>query len=183
VPRLVEWAVGALLLVAGCGYHAVHGGQAGADRLHVRLVSARVADPTTADELLSGVREGLAREGLLAPGDGYPRVEVEVLRLDETSDGIADVAGAPRARGTRVGVAARAWIVAAEGAPQERDTGDLRAFDLVTVSGGAPLDTFRHADATRAVARRLGGALVQKLLGFGAVTDESLGYGTAVPTR
>jgi hypothetical protein len=194
-------ASGALaLVVAACGYRPLYGGGAagGASgdgaRLHVVLVRSIVPDAIASDEVVSGVREELARDGALAAGDGYPRVEIEVLRLDESSDGIAaarPVAGGPlvpHARGTEVGVVARAWVVTAAGGEPQRDTGDVRALDLVgtddvggSASGGslsAPAerrDAFRHADAVRATAHRDGDRLAQRVLGHPVAPDEAMG--------
>jgi hypothetical protein len=126
-------------------------------------VRSLVADAVASDEVVSGVREELAREGALEAGEGYPRVEIEVLRADESSAGIAaspvspatnqgPVSPAtnqgpvnpatnlgpasdtvPLARATEVGLVARAWLVNAPGAATENDTGDLRAVDLVAL--------------------------------------------------
>jgi hypothetical protein len=173
-----------------CGYHAVYGGETPA-RLHVKLVRSLVADAVAGDEVASGVREELAQEGALEAGDGWPRAEVEVLRADEASEGIevrhdARAAGgagasAPVARGIDVGIVARAWISPAPGAAPLRDTGDMRAVDLIAVADAPPgtgaLDPraagFYQADALRAAARRLGHKLGRKLLGRPAATEEA----------
>src|ERR1700685_2659326 len=74
--------------ILSCGYQSVYAaGSPG--RLHVKVVRSLVADAVAADEVASGVREELARAGALEAGEGYPRVEIEVLRADETSEGIA----------------------------------------------------------------------------------------------
>jgi hypothetical protein len=185
---------------SGCGYHAVYGGAERA-RLHVHLARAPIADAIAAGEVASGVREELAREGALAGGeDGFPRVEIEVTRVDEASEGIAAATGpggggsalapsglgdgtrVPAARGTEVGVVARAWVVRAEGAEPERDTGDVRALDLVgTTTAGtatadvAAVDALRHDDAVRAAARRVGVALAKRILGEALPADEGTG--------
>ena len=82
---------------------------------------------------MAGLREELVRAGTLEAGDGYPRVEVEVLRADESSEGIVAQSNAPVSRATDVGLAARAWIVRAAGAPPESDTGDMRAQVTIAV--------------------------------------------------
>jgi hypothetical protein len=176
-----EAALSAAVALAGisCGYRPAVGGTE-AERLRVVLVRSRVADAVAADEVVSGVREALARDGALAAGSGYPRVEVEVLRADEASAGIAAPAGAaaPAARGVEVGIVARAWIVPSAGAEAVRDTGDVRAVDLVgtdLAASGAPdarADVFHQADALRAVARRVGERLGRKVLGHPSVADE-----------
>ncbi|MEO6572310.1 MAG: hypothetical protein ABIP89_00630, partial [Polyangiaceae bacterium] len=80
----------ALLLggLSACGYRPLYSG-AEAPRLHVTLARSVIADAIASDEVVSGVRATLAREGALAAGSGYPRVEVEVLRADERSEGVA----------------------------------------------------------------------------------------------
>ena len=165
--------------LAACGYRAVYGGLAPV-RLHVKLVRTLVADAVASDEVAAGVREELARSGALEGGDGYPRVEIEVLRADESSEGIVASAGAvsrPVARATDVGIAARAWLVREPGAPPESDTGDLRIEETIavdeTASGPDPrASAFHQADALRAAARRLGRRLADKVTGEPAASDE-----------
>ena len=163
----------ALPSLHACGYHAVYASGEGA-KLHVKLVRSLVPDAIAADEVVSGVREELAMGGALAAGDGYPRVEIEVLRLDESSEGIAAPRGAtgPVARATEVAVVARAWIASAPDAPFEHDTGDMRVLDVIAVSADARGDTFQHDDATRAAARRIGHKLALKVLGHPATPEE-----------
>src|SRR4051812_14185829 len=79
----------ALSLLAGCGYRPVIGGGAGAEKLCVVGASQRAPELGAAQELLAGVRAELAAAGALAPGDGFPRAEVELLRVDEGSAGTA----------------------------------------------------------------------------------------------
>jgi hypothetical protein len=164
-----------------CGYHAVYGGEVPA-RLHVKLVRSLVSDAVTGDEVASGVREELAREGALEAGDGWPRAEIDVLRDDEASEGIAVDGGAPEARGLEVGIVARAWIAPSPGAAPLHDTGDMRVADLISVdvasSDGLTPDPrgalFHHTDALRAAARRLGYKLGRKLLGHPAASEDTV---------
>lgn len=161
-----------LLSLAACGYHPVYAaGPPG--RLHVALVRTLVADPVAADEVAAGVREELAKAGALGAGEGYPRVEVEVLRADESSEGVAAGPGGPVARGTGVGIVARAWVAPAPGeGEQMSDTGDVRAEETVRVDPSALASGFHHADALRAAARRLGHALGARILGLPAASEE-----------
>ncbi|WP_394838966.1 hypothetical protein LVJ94_18925 [Pendulispora rubella] len=179
LPSALVMGMAMVCSVAGCGYRALYA-QPGEVRLSVVLVRARVADAVANDEVLSGMRTTLAREGSLAAGTGYPRVEVEVLRADEASEGIAsgtDATGArvPQARATQVGVLARAWIVRAQNGAHEADTGDVRAFNVVESSGATGLvaEGMRHDDALRAVARRVGQRLALRVLGHPVARDES----------
>jgi hypothetical protein len=159
-----------------CGYHAAYAGAPTA-RLHVKLVRTLIPDAVASDEVTAGVREALARAGALVGGEGFPRVEVEVLRANEVSEGIAAGAKGPAARATEVGIAARAWIVRAPGAPPESDTGDLRAEETIAVDENAGVldpqaSTFHEADAVRAAARRLGRKLAYKVTGEPAASEE-----------
>jgi hypothetical protein len=161
--------------VSSCGYRAVYAAQQG--KLHVKVVRSLVPDAVAADEVASGVREELARAGALESGDGYPRVEIEVLRADEASEGIAAGAGAPVARGTTVAMVARAWIAASAEAPVAQDTGDVRAEQSIAVDVAAGqvdprADVFHHADALRAASRRLGHVLGARLLGQPAPSED-----------
>lgn len=164
-------------LLAGCGYHAVHGGGS-SERFAVVLSRTNVPDVVASDEVVAGVREELARAGALASGEGYPRCEIEVLRADEASDGVAAVrdpaqGGAlqPVARGTRVGLVARAWIVREKDGPRERDTGDVRALDEIAVAPDARAASFQYLDATRAAGRRVGRSLGAHLVGLPSTTE------------
>jgi hypothetical protein len=169
----------ALLLTCACGYRSVYAaGPPG--KLHVKVVRSLVADTVAADEVASGVREELARAGALEAGEGYPRVEIEVLRGDETSEGVAAGASGPLARGTDVAVVARAWVATAERAPPQADTGDMRAEESIAVdeaaaAGGADprASFFHHADASRAAARRLGRKLAARLLGQPSASEDT----------
>jgi hypothetical protein len=153
-----------LLVLAACGYHSVYA--VPAEKLHVRLGRVAIADAAAATEVVSGAREYLAREGALAPGDGYPALEVDVLRIDETSEGIAATTeGTPRARATRLGVLGRATVVTARDGEATTDTGDVRAAELVTVPSDPAAELTGRGDAVRAVARRLGQKLAARALG------------------
>lgn len=161
----------ALLTSTGCGYRPVNDVR-GDEKLAVVLASSQVPDAAVSDEVVVGVREELAKSGALAPGDAYPRCEIEVLRADEASEGIGAVAGEPSARATRVGIVARAWVVRSKDGARERDTGDVRVFETVAVAGDARTATFRNADAQKAAGRRAGRRIGSRLLGLPAASDD-----------
>ena len=160
-----------------CHYRAEYASGAQGARLHVVLVRTLVPDAVAADEVAAGVRDELARDEALAPGDGYPRVEIEVLGVEEHSEGTtAGAGGTPVARATDAGLVARAWIVRAPDARPENDTGDLRADASFAVdeANGAPdprAAGFHYADTLRAVARRLGRYLAHRVRGGTSVSD------------
>jgi len=160
----------AALLLCACGYQSVYA--AHPEHLHVKLVRVAVADAVAPDEVASGVREELARAGALEGGESYPRIEIEVLRADERSEGISAGANQPVARGTDVAVVARAWIARGPDAEPEADTGDMRAEETVATDATARGSTFHHADAVRAAARRLGHQLATRIMGLPAASED-----------
>ena len=162
------------LLCVACGYQPLYA-TPGGEAFHVHLSKNLTASAIVAEEVLRGARETLAKEGALAPGDGYPRLEIEVLRADETSEGIVAVNAPegqiPQARSSELGVVVRAFVTRRSGGAAELDTGDLRQ----DVLAGAPLgdsvrETWQREDSLRAAARRLGGRAALKVLGHPVVT-------------
>jgi hypothetical protein len=167
-------ALALLAVFAGCGYRSVHGGTP--ERFAVVLATSNVPDATASDEVVAGVREELARAGALESGGGYPRCEIEVLRADEASEGIAAVRNAdgvlmPAAQATRIGIVARAWIIRDKDGPRERDTGDVRALETVASPGDARTAAFSHVDALRAAGRRAGRRMGARILGLPAASE------------
>jgi hypothetical protein len=166
-------------LTMSCGYQPLHGGArtGESDRFTVVLVSTNVADAVLSDEVVAGVRDALARGGALNPeAAAYPRCEVEVLRADEAAEGIAAVPNAegvalPQSRATRAGVVARAWIMRSKSGPRERDTGDVRAMEVIAAAEDARSATFRHIDGLRAAGRRVGMRAGLRVLGLPTGSD------------
>ncbi|CAN5229787.1 hypothetical protein BH09MYX1_BH09MYX1_12190 [soil metagenome] len=160
----------AVVLLASCGYRSVYA--VPSEKLHVHLARVTIADAAAAVEVENGAREYLAREGALASGEGYPRLEIDVLRIDETSEGIAATpAGTPQARATRLGVLGRATLVPRAGEAVSVDTGDVRAADLVTVPSDPGAELVGRADSLRAIARKLGQKLAARALGHASPTE------------
>lgn len=161
----------------GCGYTPVHGQDRPAERFAVVLASSSVPDAVVADEVLAGVRDELARWNAVAPGQGYPRCEVEVLRVDEASEGIAAVPNAdgrllPSARATRLGVVARAWVVRGPSDTPHGDTGDVRAFETARTASSSQGAAFAYDDGLRAAARRVGHKLGARIVGIPATNED-----------
>lgn len=182
--RAVARALALALLVAGCGYHPL-AGRAGAGRgVSVVVGESLVADRLAAEEMLQGAREALAREGALDARAAYPRLELALVRLDETAEGIAAgappgspasvAAGgvAPYARGARFVAVGRARLVTAPGAAPVRDTGDVRAT-AASASRATALGAMAAGDETgRAAARALGRRLALLAVGEPAAAGE-----------
>jgi hypothetical protein len=192
VTRLFRSGIFSLLALASCGYRPLYAGDRASERFSVVAAQALVADASVVSEVHAGVRSGLARGGALRGGNDYPRVVVEVLRIDAASEGVQAVPGgtrgatvgglpiapggplAPLARGTRIGVLARAWVERTPGGAHERETGDLRAVDVMQTEADARLEAFRLDDASRAVARRLGERLARRVLGEPDAPDDGM---------
>jgi hypothetical protein len=165
-------------LCVSCGYAPVYP-TGGSDRLHVKLTRSLVADAVAADEVAQGAREELARQGALEGGEGYPRLEIEVLRADETSAGVAAAAGTVAglgARATAVALVARGRVVEQAGDDPVRDSGDVRAEAAIAVDetngAAAPVaGSFHFADALRSVARGVGSKIARRAMGLPAAGE------------
>jgi hypothetical protein len=135
------------------------------------VAQPKVARIDAVQETLAGARAELSKSGALEPGGGYPRLVVEVLRVDERASGI--VAGTrpstgeqvPIGRGSAVAVLGRAWVEPSRGAGRLQDTGDMRRVEYYASAQDSALEALRHDEAVRAAARELGRALVRRVLG------------------
>ena len=166
----------ALLCVAllGCGYRPAYGGAAPEQRLSVTAAPAGMSRPEALQGALAGVREELSSAGALRPGSAYPRVVVQVLRVDESSSGIAALGDQPLARGSSVGVLGRAWVEERAGARPAADTGNVRRVVRYASSTDPQVEERRQSDALRAASRELGRALGRRLLGEPVPANEAL---------
>jgi hypothetical protein len=155
------------LLLAGCGYHLVHAGSSAGGPFAVTLGAVRSPDAALAAVAEEGARAELSRAGMLGAGAGAPAVlEVELVRVDETSEGIALAAGAPLARAVRVTAVGRARVRRPGGGPAERETGDVEVSETVARAGSVGGAAVARDEAGRAAARRLGEALARRVLGL-----------------
>jgi hypothetical protein len=167
-------------MAAGCGYAPAYGGERPHQRLTVVVSAPGIPQAFVVHEVVAGARQELSRAGVLQPGSGYPRFVVQVLRVDEASSGIVapdgQVSGrgaspglpdeeTPLARGSAVGVVARAWVEEGPSAARQRDSGDLRRVEWVSAGAVAADDAVRHDGALRLAGRRLGQALARRVLG------------------
>lgn len=166
--------------LCGCGYVPVNSARDRTPPLSVQAAPYKVADPAIVAATLAGAREELSQSGLLAPTGRFPQLWVEVVRMDQAGTGIAAVepnpgaAAIPLARGVRVAITARAWIVEAVGATPAFDTGDVRRTEAVGTAADIRADAMRRDAAARAAARNLGHTLVRSVLGDPAAPDEPL---------
>lgn len=151
--------------LTACGYRPLRSGLRGSPRIRVVSATAVVAsNGWLAEEIATGARTELARFGALAgASDETDRLKLEVVRLDELSEGAEIVEGKPRARGVRVRLLARGVI---EGASGAWETNDVEATEMVATPGDAlAWDAARSASA-RGLARRAGALIAREVLGI-----------------
>lgn len=155
------------LFVSSCGYRAAATTHPGTS---LSLEAGPLATPhiEALDAALAGARAELSRQRALGSG-GYPRLVIELVRVDELPAGILAAEGArgaiPLARGSEIGVVGRGYVLEAADGPRLRDTGDVRRVETVAQSGDLVRGGLAYGEAVRAASRRLGGALVRRALG------------------
>jgi hypothetical protein len=155
----------AAVVSTGCGYHSTLD-RAPEQRLTVVAAPFRTPHAEAVQEALNGAREELARAESLGSG-GFPRLVVEVVRVDELPAGIQALPGqTPLGRGSDFGVTARAWVEEREGSPASRDTGDVRRVETVAQGADSVSSALAATDAIRASARQVGRALALRVLGI-----------------
>lgn len=159
-----------MLATSGCGYHAAYGGDAPAYRLTVSGAALHAPYPEALQAALAGARAELAKTGVLASGTGYPRLVVELVRVDEMAAGIAAVETArgslPLARSTAVGVVVRGWVLERDGAPPTRDSGDVRRVETIAETADVALAGAHTDDALTAAGRAAGEAVARRVVGI-----------------
>jgi hypothetical protein len=168
-PVRLAGATLALLLLASCGYRPVHAVRDPLGPFAVVTGPIHAPEAALAAALAEGARAELARAGELSPsrGGAPAEIEVELLRVDETPEGIALAApDLPLARGLRITVLGRARLRRAGSAGVERDTGDVRAGEVVARAAAAAPAVVMRDEGGLVAARRLGEILVRRLLGF-----------------
>lgn len=165
-----RWALPGLVLAwlaAGCGYAPVY--SEGRERYEVVSGPYTTSSFEAVQAAASGVRSELgAARGL---GRGYPRVVVEVLRVDERSLGVSVASGAPLARGSEIVVVGRARVYAAPDAPPGLDTGDMSRAATFASSSTPSAEAAARGRAVRDAATSLGHALGRALLGLPEALD------------
>ena len=150
--------------VSGCGYGPVYGASGGP---RYEVVTGRVATSSfeAVQDAAAGVRSELGPAGAL--GSGYPRVVVEVLRVDERSIGVRSAGNSvPLARGSEIAVVGRAYVLERVDAKPSRDTGDFSRSAQFAAGTTPSADAASRSRAVRDAARSLGKALGRALLGL-----------------
>lgn len=164
------------MFVTSCGYRSP-ASTVPRDALCVDAAPLATPHIEALDAALAGARAELARHHALR-SRGYPRLVVELVRVDELPSGIlaSEAAGGrlPLARGSEVGVVGRAYVVDTPGGPKLRDTGDVRRVETVAQGGDLVRGGVAYSEAVRAASRRLGAALVRRSLGQAEPALESM---------
>ena len=153
-----------LLSSTACGYRPVYGGSE-ARRYEVVAGHYATSSFEAVQAALGGVRSELGAAEVL--GTGFPRVVVEVLRVDERSIGVGSTGNdGPLARGSEVVVVGRAQVFESASAAASIDTGDI-SRSAQFASGATPTaDATARARAVRDAARAVGKALGRAVLGL-----------------
>lgn len=180
----VKHVLGLALILVGsssCGYQPVYSGSEPAERLAVVLAPSRVPNAEAVQAALAGARAELARSGSLRGGSGYPRLVLEITRVDDEGTGIQVVPAPgepgdeiPLNRAGSVGVVARGWVEEQAGADPALDTGDMRRVARYASPSGASQDARARREALRAAGRALGRALARRVLGQPEPSQEAL---------
>jgi hypothetical protein len=149
--------------LSGCGYGPVYGASGGP---RYEVVAGRVVTSSfeAVQEAAAGVRSELGPAGAL--GSGFPRVVVEVLRVDERSIGVRSMGNTPLARGSELAVVGRAYVLERADAKPSRDTGDLSRSVQFAAGTTPSADAASRSRAVRDAARSLGKALGRAVLGL-----------------
>lgn len=156
----------------GCGYHPVYGDSAAA-AIGVGAGQILVPDTVAAQAALSGARSELAAAGRLSGAAGYPRLVVDILRVDELSRGIHVQNGAPAAGGMSIAVVVRARLLNAPEQEASADSGDVRRTAQLSGSADPRADSAARDSAARDAAERAGRAAARLVLGIPEPADES----------
>jgi hypothetical protein len=156
----------------GCGYRAVYGPRANSP-IAVGIGQILVPETGAAQAALSGARAELAAAGRLADGSVFPRLAIDLLRIDEVSRGIHVQTGQPAASGMGIAVVVRGRLL--PGAEQEPtlDTGDVRRAVQLSGDADSRVDSAAYDQAVRAAAERAGRAAARIALGIPEPSDET----------
>ena len=162
------WAV----IASGCGYRSVYA-QPASQRLSVQLGQILIPELSAAQSVASGARAELSAAGLLGSGSEFPRLVIDVLRVDEVSRAVHLDGGRPTAGGMSIAVVIRARVFAADSQEATLDTGDVRRAVQETGDPDPHVDSAAYDVALRSAAERTGRAAARAALGIPEPGDEA----------
>jgi hypothetical protein len=142
-------------------------------QLSVQLGQSLIPEPVAVQAAASGARAELAAAGRIAAGAGYPRLVLDVLRVDELSRGIFAQQGQPSAGAMSIGVVLRGRVFTADNQDAAIDTGDVRRAVQLTGNSDARADSTARDVALRGAAERAGRAAARIALGLPEPADET----------
>ena len=131
-----------------------------------------IPDAVAAQAAASGVRSELAASGALASGTQFPRLVLDVLRVDELSRGIHVESGQPRAGGMSIALSVRGRVFDAENQEPRLDTGDVRRSVQMSGDADPRIDSAAYEEALRSAAERAGRAVARIALGIPEPNDD-----------
>jgi hypothetical protein len=155
------------LQAPACGYRSAILVPSYAGRLAAVAAPFSTPHPEAAAAAMFGAREELSSAGLLGGQTAYPRLVIEIVRVDELPAGIAAPgAGGPLGRGSDIGVTAHGWIEESAGAAPSHDTGDVRRVETVAQGSDAVAASVSADEAIRSAAREAGRAVARRAIGL-----------------
>ena len=119
------------------------------------------------------MRSELAAAGVLANGGQFPKLVLDVLRVDELSRGIHVQAGQPHAAGMSVALTVRGRVFQAENQEPRFDSGDVRRSVQLSGDSDPRADSAAYDAALRSAAERAGHAVARMALGIPEPNDEA----------
>lgn len=166
------WCWGLCATYLGCGYHPLYA-EFAQRPLAVQLGQVLVPEPLAAQAAASGARTELAAAGAVRGGSEYPRLVLDVLRVDELSRGIHVEQGRPRSAGMSIAVTVRGRVFQAAAQDPVFDSGDLRRAVQMAGEGDASADGTAYDLALRQAAELSGRAIARAVLGIPEPADEA----------
>ncbi len=167
------WALGLWATLAfGCGYRSVFP-RTDERAFAVQIGQNLIPEPLVAETAAHAARAELAAAGALAEGSTYPRLVVDVLRVDELSRGVYKQGDQPRAGGMSIAVVVRGRIFEAQGQEPSADSGDVRRAAQLAGDAEPRADSTARDDALREAAERAGIAVAKIALGRPEPEDEA----------
>ena len=159
-------------MLVGCGYRPLYATSA-QRQLTVQVGQVLVPETLAVQAAASGARDELAAGGRLRHGTEFPRLVIDVLRVDESSRGVRILAGQPRASGMSVAVTVRGRVFLADAQEASLDTGDIRRAVQLAGDADARVDSAAYDQALRAAAERAGAAVGRAVSGIPEPADET----------
>lgn len=160
------------MIASGCGYGSVYAPAKQAP-VSLQVGQALIPDAIAVQAAMSGARSELAAAGRAQAGSSFPRLVIDVLRVDELSRSVHVESGQPRAGGMSIAITVRGRLFRAERQEPSFDSGDLRRSAQLSGDADPRVDGAAYDQALRAAAERAGRAVARTLLGIPEPADEA----------